>query len=75
LAIEHGRIQIEESKKPMKIDQHPFPSTNVNMVELGEGKTKVLMSRKARKSGSVDPNVQVSADEIKSSNYRAYHSS
>jgi hypothetical protein len=38
-AIEQGRIQLEENKKPMKIDQHPFPTTNVNMVELG-GKTK-----------------------------------
>jgi hypothetical protein len=33
-AIEQGRIQIEESKKPMKIDQHPILVVTVNMVEL-----------------------------------------
>jgi hypothetical protein len=37
LAIEQGRIQLEESKKPMKIDQHPFPEANVNMVEVAGG--------------------------------------
>jgi hypothetical protein len=54
-AIEQGRIQIEDSKKPMKIDQHTFPASNVNMVELGGGKIKVLTSRRAREFGSVDP--------------------
>jgi hypothetical protein len=38
-AIKQGRIQLEKSKKLMKIDQHPFPTANVNMVELG-GRTK-----------------------------------
>jgi hypothetical protein len=56
-----GRIQLEESKKPTKIDQHPFPEANVNMVELG-GKTKVLTSERARKSRLVDPKVQVLAN-------------
>jgi hypothetical protein len=44
LAIEQERIQIEENKKPMKIDQHPFPTSGVNMVELGGGTIKVLTS-------------------------------
>jgi hypothetical protein len=70
-AIEQGRIQLEESKKPMKIDQHPFPAANVNMVELGGGKTKVLMSERARESGLVDPKVQVLADETKNNDHRA----
>jgi hypothetical protein len=39
-AIEQGRIKLEESKKPMKIDQNPFPIANVNMVEIGEEKPK-----------------------------------
>jgi hypothetical protein len=56
-AIEQGRIQIEESKKTMKIDQHPFPASGANMVELVGGKIKVLMSQRARESWSVDPKV------------------
>jgi hypothetical protein len=46
----------------MKIDQHTFPTANVNMVELG-GKTKVLISERAREFRSVDPRIQVLADE------------
>jgi hypothetical protein len=70
-AIEQGRIQLEENKKPMKIDQHQFPTTNVNMVELA-GKTKVLTSERARKSGSVDPRVQVLGDEAKGADHHTY---
>jgi hypothetical protein len=71
LAIEQGRIQLEEDKKPMKIDQNPFSAANVNMVELGDGKIKVLMSERAKESGSVDPKVQVLADESKGNDHRA----
>lgn len=42
--IEQGKIKIEERKKQMKIDQHPFLASNVNMVDLGGGKIKVLTS-------------------------------
>jgi hypothetical protein len=55
----------------MKIDQHPFPTTNVNMVVLG-GKTKVPMSERARKSGSVDPRVQVLGDEAKGDDHHTH---
>jgi len=46
-AIESGRIKFDNSKaqKPMKIDQHPFPT---NMLDA-KGKTKVLMSEAAEK--------------------------
>jgi hypothetical protein len=54
----------------MKIDQHLLPARNVNMVELG-GKTKVLMSERARKSGSVDPRIQVLADKAKDDDHHA----
>jgi hypothetical protein len=63
LAIKHGKL--EENKKPMKIDQYLFPAANVNMVEFGEGKTKLLMSKRAKEPGSVDPKVQILADEVK----------
>ena len=44
-AIESGRIKFDSSKtqKPMKIDQHPFPT---NMLDA-KGKAKVLMSEAA----------------------------
>ena len=50
-AIESGRIKFDISKtqKPMKIDQHPFPTNNA------KGKAKVLMSEAAEKNASVDP--------------------
>jgi len=48
LAIESGRIMFDNSKaqKPMKIDQHPFPT---NMLDAKE-KTKVLTSKAAERS-------------------------
>jgi hypothetical protein len=45
----------------MKIDQHPFPT---NMVEVN-GKAKVLTSQLAKASGAIDPEVQISAEEVK----------
>jgi hypothetical protein len=66
LALEQGRLKFEVPKKAMKIDQHPFA---VSMVEISEkkgmGKTKVLTSESAKESGSVGPSAQVLADEVK----------
>ena len=57
LAIESRRIKFDGSKtqKPMKIDQHLFPT---NMLDA-KGKTKVLTSEVAEKNTSVDPHHQV----------------
>jgi hypothetical protein len=62
-AIESGRIKFDSSKaqKPMKIDQHPFPT---NMLDA-KGKTKVLMSEAAERSASVDPQHQITVDDAK----------
>jgi hypothetical protein len=46
----------------MKIDQHPFP---VNMLDA-KGKTKVLTSEAAEKNTSVDPQHQITTDDVKS---------
>ena len=56
-AIESGRIKFDNSKaqKPMKIDQHPFPT---NMLDA-KGRTKVLTSEAAERSVSVDPNIRL----------------
>ena len=65
-AVEQGRLKFEAPKKPMKIDEHPFPT---NMVDVGGKKnalqTKVLTSQSAKESEAVDPKAQVSTNEVK----------
>jgi len=60
-AIEFGRIKFDNSKvqKPMKIDQHSFPT---NMLDA-KGKTKVLTSEGAERNASVDPQHQITTDD------------
>ena len=50
----------------MKVDDDPFPRDQ-NMVdaELFKGKTKVLTSTKSKEAGTVDPKMQISADEYR----------
>jgi hypothetical protein len=62
-AIEQGRIKFKNPEKLMKIDGHPFPTNMVEVSDLdNNGKAKMLTSKKARRPGAVDPEVQVSAD-------------
>ena len=50
----------------MKVDDNPFPGDQ-NVVDVGlfKGKTKVLTSAKSREAGTVDPKMQISADEYR----------
>ena len=50
----------------MKVDDNPFPRDQ-NMVDakLLKGKTKVLTSTKAKETGIVDLEMQISADEYR----------
>ena len=50
----------------MKVDDNPFPGDQ-NMVDarLIKGKTRVLTSTKSREDGTVDPKMQISADEYR----------
>ena len=50
----------------MKVDDNPFPGDQ-NMVDVGifKGKTKVLTSTKSREAGTIDPKMQISADEYR----------
>ena len=50
----------------MKVDDNPFLGDQ-NMVDAGlfKGKTKVLTSTKSREAGTVDPKMQISADEYR----------
>ena len=62
-AIQQGRLKFDMPRK-MKVDDNPFPGDQ-NMVDarLLRGKTKVLTSTKSREAGTVDPKMQISADE------------
>ena len=52
--------------RKMKVDDNPFPGDQ-NMVDVGlfKGKTKVLTSAKSREARTVDPKMQISADEYR----------
>ena len=50
----------------MKVGDNPFPGDqNMVDVRLLKGKTKVLTSAKSREAGTVDPKMQISADEYR----------
>ena len=52
--------------RKMKVDDNPFPGDQ-NMVDarLFKGKTKVLTSTKSKEARTVDPKMQISADEYR----------
>jgi hypothetical protein len=65
-AIQEGRLKFDNK---MKLDGHPFPQNmvgfSVNMVIAEEkGKVKVLTSAKARQDGAVDPEHQVTLEQV-----------
>ena len=64
-AIQQGRLKFDTPRK-MKVDDNPFPGDQ-NMVDAGlfKGKTKVLTSTKSKEAGTVDPKMQISADEYR----------
>ena len=65
-AIEQSRLKFEMTKKPMKIDGHPFLA---NMVDVGKKgntlQTKMLTSQSTKESGAIDPKAQITANEAK----------
>ena len=50
----------------MKVTDNPFPGDQ-NMVDAGlfKGKTKVLTWTKSKEAGTVNPKMQISADEYR----------
>ena len=65
-AIEQGKIKFKPAKKlAMGIDGHPVLGVHMVEFQLAKGKTKVLTSAKAKEEGSIDPKVQISANEYK----------
>ena len=63
--IQQGRLKFDSPRK-MKVDDNPFPRYQ-NMVDarLLKGKTKVLTSTRLRETWTVDPEMQISADEYR----------
>ena len=64
-AMQKGKLKFDTPRK-MKVDDNPFPRDQ-NMVDakLLKGKTKVLTSTRARETRTVDPEMQISADEYR----------
>jgi len=66
MAFEQGKLKFETPKKTMKIDGHPFATNMVDVVkDKSSSQAKVLTSSSAKKSGTVDPKAQITADEAK----------
>ena len=62
LAIEQGHIKLDTSKKPMKVDGHPFLVNMVDVAPVTEEeerrlRTLLLMSDRAKKSRAANPRV------------------
>ena len=52
--------------RKMKVDDNPFPGDqNIVDARLLKGKTKVLTSTKSKEARTVDPKMQISADEYR----------
>jgi len=64
-AIQQGKLKSDTPWK-MKVDDNPFPrDQNMVDVKLLKGKTKVLTSTRAKETRTVDPKMQISADEYR----------
>ena len=61
--IQQGRLKFDTPRK-MKVDDNPFLKDQ-NMVDakLLKGNSKVLTSTRAKETRTVDPEIQISADE------------
>ena len=64
-AIQQGRLKFDTPQK-IKVDDNPFLGDQ-NMVDAGlfKGKTKVLTSTKSKEARTVDPKMQISANEYR----------
>jgi len=64
-AIQQGKLKFDTPRK-MKVDDNPFPrDQNTVHVKLLKGKTKVLTSTRAKETRTVDPKMQISANEYR----------
>jgi hypothetical protein len=67
-AIEQGKLKFvipAKAEKPMKIDQHPFPTNIVEVSRKDTPRVKLLTSESAQNKGVVDPKVQATSADVK----------
>jgi hypothetical protein len=67
-AIEQVRLKFEiltKAEKPMKIDQHPFPTNTVEVYSKDTSRVKPLTSDSDQNKGVVDLKVQVTTANVK----------
>jgi hypothetical protein len=64
-AIQQGKLKFDTPRK-MKVDDNPFPRDQ-NMVDarLLKGKTKVLTSTRAKEARTINPKMQILANEYR----------
>ena len=64
-AIQQGKLKFDTPRN-MKVDDNPFPrDQNTFDAKFLKGKTKVLTSTRAKETGTVDPEIQILADEYR----------
>jgi hypothetical protein len=66
--IEQGKLKFEtpaKDKKPMKIDEHHFPTNTVKVSSKDTSRTKLLTSESAQNKGAADPKVQATTADVK----------
>ena len=64
-AIQQGKLKFDAPRN-MKVDDNPsLRDQNMVDTKLLKGKTKVLTSTRAKETGTVDPNMQISVDEYR----------
>jgi hypothetical protein len=54
-----------KAEKPIKIDQHPFPTNTVEVSSKNTSRVKLLASESAQNKGVVDPKVQATTADVK----------
>jgi hypothetical protein len=59
-----------KAEKPMKIDQHPFPTNTVEVSSKDTSRVKLLTSESAQNKGVGDPQVQATAADVKGKEFR-----
>ena len=63
--IQQGKLKLDTPRK-MKVDDNPFPKDhNMVDVKLLKEKTEVLTSTRAKETRTVDPKMQILADEYR----------
>jgi hypothetical protein len=67
-AIKQGKLKFEtpaKDEKPMKIDQHPFPTNIVEVSSKDTSHVKLLTSESTQNKGVVDSKVQATIADVK----------